>query len=39
VDTGFVDLDILLTRIRHAPSKVYLCRGVEQGPPNGVIGA
>jgi hypothetical protein len=29
VDTGFVDLDILLTRIRHAQSKVYFLDSVK----------
>jgi hypothetical protein len=29
VDTGFVDLDVLLTRIRHGPSKVYFLDAVK----------
>jgi len=29
VDAGFIDLDILLTRIRHAQSKVYFLDAVK----------
>ena len=39
MDTGFVDLDILLTRIRHHQSKVYLLDAVKAYKAGALRGA